>query len=223
MSIATLSGAEFGTPEYERLFRFEHFREKSGIPKRYFGGFEAYNPDLANECEVLKRDAEAWAEGFRPGETERGLYLSGNTGCGKTHLACAIGLRVIMDKQDDVVRFVNASNMLAEIRSTFRNNTPENNAELDFIDLYSTIPLWILDDFGAERVTGFALETIYMILNRRYENELPVIVTSNYGGKQLVERLGGDHHGERILSRLIGMADGGGLFPQIDFRMKGRK
>jgi DNA replication protein DnaC len=41
-------------------------------------------------------------------------------------------------------------------------------------------PLLVLDDFGTHNATPWAQEKIYQIINHRYINQLPTVVTSNF-------------------------------------------
>jgi DNA replication protein DnaC len=65
--------------------------------------------------------------------------------------------------------------------------------------------LVVLDDLGAERPSGFALDTISLIVERRHERDSVTVVTTNYSPSQLAARLGHEDLviGERIVSRLI--------------------
>lgn len=40
-------------------------------------------------------------------------------------------------------------------------------------------PLLVLDDFGTERTTDFALETVYSAVDERYKSGKPLIITTN--------------------------------------------
>ena len=62
--------------------------------------------------------------------------------------------------------------------------------------------LLFLDDLGAENATDFVRDTLYLIINRRYEGKLPVIITSNLDLGEL-----SDSVGDRIASRIAGMCD----------------
>jgi len=59
-----------------------------------------------------------------------------------------------------------------------------------------------LDDLGAERVTDFAREQVYRLVNYRYEQELPILATTNLGPGELEAQLGA-----RIVSRLAEMCE----------------
>ena len=58
------------------------------------------------------------------------------------------------------------------VRNLFR---PLNGADL----LQSAPPLLVIDDFGMERGTEYALEQIYNIIDSRYRSRKPLIVTTN--------------------------------------------
>jgi DNA replication protein DnaC len=82
------------------------------------------------------------------------------------------------------------------------------------INKAETAPILILDDLGAEKISDWVREQLYIIINRRYENMLPTIVTTNCTTAELVERLG-----ERTVSRLIEMTDAYKITTD-DYRLK---
>jgi DNA replication protein DnaC len=55
--------------------------------------------------------------------------------------------------------------------------------------------LLVIDDLGKEQCTKWSVAKLYEILNDRYENNKPVIITTNYSQDELTRRLtpdGGD-------------------------------
>lgn len=63
----------------------------------------------------------------------------------------------------------------------------------------------MLDDFGKENMTEWKLGVIYDIINARYENLMPILVTTNYSDEELISRMAvnGDRKtSEAIISRL---------------------
>ena len=64
--------------------------------------------------------------------------------------------------------------------------------------------LLILDDFGIERSTEYALEQIYNIINARYLKSKPTIITTNLNFKD-IETEQEDIMLDRIYSRIIEM------------------
>ncbi|MDQ3044231.1 MAG: ATP-binding protein, partial [Chloroflexota bacterium] len=55
-------------------------------------------------------------------------------------------------------------------------------------------PLLVLDDLGTENTTPWAREKLFQIINHRYNEQLPTVITSNQDHKRIEER---------ILSRLM--------------------
>lgn len=137
-----------------------------------------------------------WLESHRDG-TATNLILSGAVGAGKTGLAWLI-VRELCERRQDAM-LVNLRNLLADMKHAMRTNTPS-----DIADRASRVSVLALDDLGAERPTAWALDELATIVDRRYERELPTIVTSNYDLDALARRLGGDELvlGQRIVSRL---------------------
>ena len=70
----------------------------------------------------------------------------------------------------------------------------------EWMDSVKNADLLLLDDLGAERANEWVRERIFVIVNHRYREELPTILTSNTGPKDLAAQLG-----ERTASRIIAM------------------
>ncbi len=59
------------------------------------------------------------------------------------------------------------------------------------------VDLLILDDLAAEQSSSWAADTLYLVVNTRYENLRAVMITANFSLKLLQERVG-----DRVVSRL---------------------
>lgn len=125
----------------------------------------------------------------------KGIILRGPYGCGKTHLAAAILHRLA--EKGIAGLFVVVPELLEAIRSGFNQQNDKATASIEQL---KEAPLLVLDDLGAEKMTDWAREQIFIIINRRYENMLPTVITTNYNTAELVERLG-----QRTVSRLAEM------------------
>jgi len=118
------------------------------------------------------------------------LLLEGTYGCGKTHLAAAIGNARL--QQGDNVLFMTVPDVLDHLRGTF---SPTSEVSYDeTFDRIRDATLLILDDLGAESPSSWAQEKLYQIFNHRYSHRLPTVVTTNVE----IERLD-----PRIRSRLL--------------------
>jgi DNA replication protein DnaC len=103
------------------------------------------------------------------------LILLGQSYCGKTHLAAAIGnYRIALGGQATLVE---VSALLDYLKATFR---PSSDVSFDrrFFEI-STAPLLILDDLRESGTTSiWAEDKLFQILNHRYYDRLPTVITS---------------------------------------------
>lgn len=132
-------------------------------------------------------------------DSRRGIYLHGAVGCGKTHTAWALaGQWKEIGGRDPL--FWNVSELIRSIKKDFGKHAYDRDREEEYIMEHRG--LLFLDDLGAEMATDFVQDTLYLIVNRRYEERLPVIITSNLDLGELSDRVG-----DRIASRIAGMCD----------------
>ena len=75
-------------------------------------------------------------------------------------------------EQEVPVRMTNFARIMNELNNSFSGR----NAVVDRLCRY---PLLIIDDFGMERGTEYALEQVYNIVDSRYRSQKPLIVTTN--------------------------------------------
>lgn len=150
---------------------------------------------------------------YKPPTAERnGLFITGSYGTGKTHLAAAIANQLI--GQNIPVICMTMIDLLAKIKSTFDNAQNFGNIETEesIMRIYEKVPLLIIDDIGSEQPTEWGIAKIYAIINARYEAYMPVIITTNYGGAELVTRMtpksGDSRNAEKTLDRLKEMCVG---------------
>jgi DNA replication protein DnaC len=113
------------------------------------------------------------------------LIFQGVNGCGKTHLAAAIGnYRLAQGKP---VLFVVVPELLDHLRSTF---SPDSRISYDeFSEKLKETPLLILDDFGEQSATPWAQEKLYQLINYRYNARLPMVVTTCLALEEIEPRI----------------------------------
>lgn len=127
------------------------------------------------------------------------IFFTGPTGCGKTHIAISIYRELARRNRigSENVKFVTGPEFLLRIRRTFNPGYTGNETEGGIIDEYSEAELLILDDLGSEKTSEFAVQSLYLLIDRRIRNVKPMIVTTNLSLDQIEEKLDA-----RIASRL---------------------
>ena len=123
-----------------------------------------------------------------------GLLLWGGVGAGKSFLAGCIANALM--EQEVPVRMTNFARILNELNGSFSGRN-------EVVDKLCRYPLLIIDDFGMERGTEYALEQIYNIVDSRYRSQKPLIITTNLTLDEL--RHPQDTAHARIYDRLLEM------------------
>lgn len=128
--------------------------------------------------EYIKNFASFKAQG-------RGLYIEGTAGTGKTHFAAAISMELI--KQGYSVIMQTQNDILATIKTAYDNFSDYSEEELS--GRYKRVSLLVIDDLGKYPATVWGVAALYDIINYRYEEQLPTIITTNYNEYDLIKRL----------------------------------
>lgn len=176
--------------------------EKSGLGKRFAKRtFETFRKnDLTPQLLNAYKKAYEFVRNFP--QVEKGLLFTGPVGTGKTHLAAAIANELI-NKLYSVV-FGNVTDIVTLIKSTYRADSELSEAEVIKMFTEDT-DLLIIDDLGKENISEYTSTILYQIINRLYENEKPIIVTTNFGSATLRRKFG--EKGNAIVSRLAEMCE----------------
>lgn len=105
------------------------------------------------------------------------ILLTGNKGTGKTTLSIAI-LKAAHEKHGVTGQFWPVTDLLARLRAT-ADPDRATESEGDILDQMRRIPLLVLDDWGAHKATDFAEDRLFTIIDYRYRDMRPTVVTSN--------------------------------------------
>lgn len=132
---------------------------------------------------------------LREWDGHQGLILKGPYGTGKTGLLAG-ALRAVCDLYAGSgrrVAFTTGADLLDELRRGYDDGTHATR-----LQRAKTVALLAIDDLGAEKPSEWVIERLFVIINHRYEYELPTFLTTNYGLEELAERIG-----PRVLERLL--------------------
>lgn len=163
-----------------------------GIPPKYHGlTWDDFRFDKGGEgnrrvVELLKEYAAGFPVDRRPSKVRSLLITRDVNGVGKTMLTCLVLKDIIMRYEETgrercPFQFWTIDSVKLRLKSAERFGGAEN-VEGVYRD-FGTMSLLALDDVGKEKLAGadasFSYEVYFNILNTRYNNELPVILTSN--------------------------------------------
>ena len=127
---------------------------------------------------------------------QKGLYLCGNFGCGKTYLIAATFNELAKEGIKSAIVFwpeyLNSlkSSFNSEVKSEFKNK----------YNYVKKVPLLLIDDLGAESVTHWARDEILCpLLQYRMDVKLPTFFTSNLNLETLENHLAITSKGDEVI------------------------
>jgi len=165
----------------EQLYSFSHLDQLQELT------FETFDPLgsrlLGDQHQASIKSAFEAARAFA--ETPSGwLLIQGRFGVGKTHLAAAVANHCVGRGLPTI--FLTVPDLLDNLRYTFSS---EDTTFEERFEQIRQAPLLILDDFGTQNTTDWAREKLFQILNYRYVNHLPLVVTTNLALDELEGRI----------------------------------
>lgn len=186
--------------EQQRL-RLERLRSYSLMDEKFREcTFENFVVDEDNEkyYKLALNYCRRWQE---MKEKNVGFLLWGAPGTGKTYLAFCIANKLI--EQFVPVIAISSISFLNMLKQYYNSYGQESEAEI--IAMFRNASLLILDDLGAENETGWAKEKLYELIDFRYRDKKPLIVTTNLTPEQLKQKMTQQDKVPRTYDRLIEM------------------
>jgi DNA replication protein DnaC len=106
------------------------------------------------------------------------ILLLGPSGTGKTHLALAIGY--IATQQRIKTRFITAADLVMQLQAA----QSQNKLERYLTHHISKTQLLIIDEMGYLPLNQHQAHLFFQVIAKRYEKNLPIILTSNLAFNQ---------------------------------------
>ena len=169
----------------------ERFREAA------FENFKQ-TPETASCWDAFRKYAEDFSR-----ETTEGICIYGRPGNGKSHLAAALVNAVI--RRGYTAVFIEVPDLFARIKATYDGEGSEDR----IMRSLASCDLLILDDAGAEKPTPWVREKFYQIINARYKDRKPVVITTNTPDMAGLEDIIGFRAYDRVLEMCAPLKNNG--------------
>ncbi len=157
--------------------------------------FDCFNDERVKAYEV----AQTFLDNYRIDNYERGMYIYGSYGTGKSYLLSAIAQDLA--NRGITVLFV----YMPDLTRSLKQGMNEGNLE-QRINRLKQADVLMMDDFGGENISGwFRDEILIPVLQYRLSAKLPVFMSSNYTHLQILNMmtLTKDEAGRSKAGRLI--------------------
>lgn len=123
-----------------------------------------------------------------------GSFLYGPPGTGKTFNAVHALSRAMKERMSASGRITITAELILDLRRGARDGR-----DAAILDDLSSVDFLIIDDLGTERITDYAAESLYLLVDRWHRNcKSGLIVTSNLNPSDLASKIG-----DKIVSRLM--------------------
>jgi DNA replication protein DnaC len=179
-----------------RKKKTEHLEKYSNLGSLSLLTFDNLSPKgKAEDVVSQQRFAQVYQAAVAFADNPKGwLVFSGSSGCGKTHLACAIANHRLSLGQP--VFYIAVADLLDHLRSAFSPTSGITYDEL--FEQVKNVPLLVLDDFTMESATPWTKEKLEQLLNYRFNTRLATVITTDVALDKLEERLRGHFVGNEF-------------------------
>jgi len=141
--------------------------------------FKCFNEERTQAFEK----AQFFLDNYKKDHYEKGLFIFGRYGTGKSYLLSAIAQELAL--KNIAVLFVYVPDLIRSIRQGMNDGNLEER-----INKLKQADILMLDDFGGENMSAwFRDEIIVPVLQYRLSAKLPVFLSSNFSLVQLLEAL----------------------------------
>lgn len=167
----------------------------AGITPRFAGAtFDSFRTGAGSAqvqaLEACRDYAVRFPEHYCAG---RSLLLTGNVGCGKTHLGSSIVRNVVADGARALI--IPAGDIVSIARASMMPGS--GYTDRDVVLHLGDLDLLVIDEVGCQKGSEYELGLLHSIVDRRYQSVLPTVLISNLSTEGLKTYIG-----DRALDRL---------------------
>ena len=164
--------------EQIQVRKVEIAKSQSEVGKRFESvTFDQIEVDSRNEAAVVAAYDVVNSNG------KKGLGIHGSGGVGKSMLAAAIVNKLRESGIAGVC--ISALTLMLKFREKF--DLDGSPSELSLVRKLSSVPVLAIQDLGKEPFTAYTLQMFHAIMDARWENNLPLIVTANLDLRGIVQ------------------------------------
>src|SRR5258705_1118304 len=168
------------------------------IPLRYINcSFDNFKSEQNSSQNIAFRYASRLVLDYPA--VDRGLLFMGAAGVGKTHLAVAI-IKGLVSKGFACL-FTEFGSLLKEIQGSY--NPISKSSELRVLAPVYQADVLVLDELGATIPTDWVRDTMYQIINKRYNDKKLTIFTTNYLDEPRIEKTEEPESTSRTFSKKV--------------------
>ena len=159
------------------------FRE-ANIPIRFKNkNFDTYQTHTKPQQYNLNR-MKTFVKNFSR-KNNRGLYICGTNGVGKTHLSISVLKELLLKGYEGY--YYNVTDLINNIKASFRDQEMQDSHSL--MDDLINMEILVLDDLGLQKMSTYVADRLYALINGRYEKGNTLIVTSQDTPNELEMKL----------------------------------
>lgn len=151
--------------EYQEWLIVQGYYKKEYLKHTFANDIDEKN----KTSQICRKYVENFGTMYKSGT---GLILLGIKGTGKSYYSACICNALL--EQGLTVAMSSLNNLSVAMQKDFKAN---RNEILNYI---SSVDLLVIDDFGTESKDKLTLGDVFSVINGRYENNKPMIVTTNY-------------------------------------------
>jgi DNA replication protein DnaC len=183
-----------------RIAKIGRIYRHSGVDKKYQWRFIADFKSVSKLAADAKSAAYDIVKNYP--NVKKGLYLWGNPGTGKTLLASMILTELIIHHVVEGNFIKISRTFFNRLKATFVEGSDTYGESARIEQEMSDVDVLVVDDFGVQRDSPWEQETLYNLVDARYEAEKFTIFTSNNNPLKALQELSQG----RILSRIKEMS-----------------